>query len=398
MDAKNGKFMTGIISYGDRIHMHWDEDTGLNTPDKVDRVFRQWAENGVDRIQWRVFKHGGERHHFSVFDDAYGEYAGLAADTAANFGAWWDFETECELRWPIECAHNYGMEIYARRDPFNLGAPPGAYVEAGVVPSMLTLPNHRRSGVRKDWGMYSRFCAQHPEYEVVDRTRKHRHYGILELAYPEARKYLLDSFVEPYVRDYDIDGFCMDTRTECISPLHADRFGFNEPIVEEYQRRYGVNILKSDFDLEAWRSLRGEYLTRFVREVRELTSKYGKKFTLLTQRGDHLGHPIGNVVVDWRAWIKEGLIDDLGIGIQGWCWGQQPYGFITSPNTVEEDIRDVYGPFLKDTDVGLFIRDKYYDDETFFQLAGMPELTGLIVAPWKPREWIHKLKYGDGGS
>ncbi len=35
MSQNNGKFITGIISYGDRIHMHWDEDTGLNTPDKI---------------------------------------------------------------------------------------------------------------------------------------------------------------------------------------------------------------------------------------------------------------------------------------------------------------------------------------------------------------------------
>ncbi len=338
-----------------------------------------------------MLTHAGERLDH-IYHDAYLGYVQLADDAAANFGDWWHSERECELRWPVECAHKYGMEIYARTDPFNRGAPPGAWKEAGMLPHVFNLPNGK-SRVIDEYGVYSRFCADHPEYEVVDRTGKHRHYGILELAYPEARKYLLDHYVEPYLKHYDIDGFCMDTRTECISPLHADRFGFNEPIVEEYQRRYGVNVRESDFDLEAWRSLRGEYFTQFVREIRELTKRYGKKFTLLTERGDHLGFPISNMVIDWRTWVKEGLIDDLGIGIHGWCWGQQPYGFITSPNPVEKDISEVYGPFMKESNTGLFVRDKYYDEETFLRLARMAELKGLIIFPWTPRERMDQLKY-----
>ncbi len=145
MNNRSGKLIIGIVSYGDRIHKDWDKDHGLNTLDKVDHVFRQWAENGVGRIQWRVGTYGN--------------------------------------------------------------------------PS-----------------------------------------------------------------------------------------------------RYGVNILETDFDLDAWRRLRGEYLTQFLREIRGLTNQYNKKFTVLTQRGDHLGHPISNMVIDWRRWVKEEIIDDLGIGIYGRCW------------------------------------------------------------------------------
>jgi len=391
MSTTKGKIITGAVSYGDRLQENWDEDLGLNTPDKVDRMFRQWAENGVNRIQWRVGPHGGWSRTNHIYGDSI-HYFQLWVDAATNFGDWWNYEEECGLRWPIECAHKYGMEIYARTDPFNLGAPPGAREESGAPPFKLKLPNGA-TYLLKDFAYYSRFCADHPEYEALDRTGKHRHYGILELAYPEARNYLLDNHIEPYLKHYDIDGFCMDTRTECISPLHADRFGFNEPIVEEYQRRYGVNIRESDFDLEAWRSLRGEYFTLFVREISELAKKYKKKFTLLTERGDHLGFPISNMAIDWRTWVKEGLIDDLGIDIRGWCWGRQPYGFITSPNPVEKDVKEVYGPFMKEYNTGLFVDDHYHDGETFLRLAQMAELKGLIIVPWTPRERIDQLKY-----
>ena len=99
------------------------------------------------------------------------------------------------------------------------------------------------------------------------------------------------------------------------------------------------------------------------------------------------------MAINWRTWVKEGLVDDLGIGIHGWCWGWQPYGFMTSPNPVEKDIKEVYGPFMKEYNTGLLVDDHYYDGETFLRLAQMAELKGLIIVPWTPRERIDQLKY-----
>jgi hypothetical protein len=69
MTRTKGKFIAGGISYGDRLQLNWDEDLGLNTLDKADRMFRQWADNGVNRIQWRVGTHGD----WSRYNHLYGE-------------------------------------------------------------------------------------------------------------------------------------------------------------------------------------------------------------------------------------------------------------------------------------------------------------------------------------
>jgi hypothetical protein len=66
---------------------------------------------------------------------------------------------------------------------------------------------------------------------------------------------------------------------------------------------------------------------------------------------------------------------------------------MTSPNPVEKDVKEVYGPFMKDYNTGLLVDDHYHDEETFLRLAQMAELKGLVIVPWTPRERIDELKY-----
>jgi hypothetical protein len=70
MSRAKGKFIAGAVSYGDRLQLNWDVDLGLNTLDKVDRMFRQWAENGVNRIQWRVGTHGDWSRTNHIYGDS----------------------------------------------------------------------------------------------------------------------------------------------------------------------------------------------------------------------------------------------------------------------------------------------------------------------------------------
>ena len=74
--------------------------------------------------------------------------------------------------------------------------------------------------------------------------------------------------IRKFSDEFPFDGVFLSVRSHSPPPDHADQFGFNEPIVREFQQRYGKNILRQAFDLEAWRSPRGEYLTTLLREVR----------------------------------------------------------------------------------------------------------------------------------
>ena len=40
----------------------------------------------------------------------------------------------------------------------------------------------------------------------------------------------------------------------------------------------------------------------------------GKKICIGIPRGDHWGPPYGNIFIDWRTWVEDGLIDELALG------------------------------------------------------------------------------------
>jgi hypothetical protein len=238
-----------------------------------------------------------------------------------------------------------------------MGAPPGAWAELGIMPHSELLPNGFTIYATNFLYQY-KLLRQHPEYQLVDRKGKRYHYGVMEWAYPEARQYW-ERLVQDIVSRYDVDGISMDTRTECMSPDFADQFGFNEPIVEEYQRRYAVDIRQEDFDLEKWRQLRGEYLTLFLKELCQLIHSQGKQFALETGRGDYIGFPLGNMKLEWRKWLSEKIVDVFVLEEYGWAWGTQGYGYVTDVDTgrglkpLDAAIREDYGPLAKTSGVKL---------------------------------------------
>jgi hypothetical protein len=98
---------------------------------------------------------------------------------------------------------------------------------------------------------------------------------------------------------------------------HADfawiEYGFEHPVRDEMLKRTGVDIWKTDdFDYNAWRRIRGEGWTQFIREASAAVRGRRKEFA--THIDGHFDGAPGtggamNIVCDWRAWIEEGLLD-----------------------------------------------------------------------------------------
>jgi hypothetical protein len=382
--ASPGKVKITMISFGDDLeHKSWVKDykQHYNSKAKIEESFGKLKEQGFSVIYWRMLWEGAPDDEIDKYSYRVQAEEAQMKKEFENTPYAWDPH---ELGWPIAVAHRLGMKLYAWIVPHNMGAPPGAYAELGFAPSLYSYPG--ATIYETQFPYQFKFVREHPEYQLVDRKGKRPHYGVLEWAYPEARRYWI-GLIKTILDKYDVDGIYMDTRTECMAPELADQFGFNEPIVEEFQRRYGVDIRKEDFDLENWRELRGAYFTLFLKEASAVIHGKGKPFSLGTARGDYIGFPLGNMKLEWRKWINEKIIDELHLDEQGWAWGTHGYGYLTDKITgrglepIDEMVRKAYEPLCREYGVKLYFYPALYSgkDAAWKQrVARMPEFDGII--------------------
>ena len=104
-------------------------------------------------------------------------------------------------------------------------------------------------------------------------------------------------------------------------------YGFNEPVLEEYERRYGVNPDLEPYDPELLGALRGEFYDRFLWRVKHRLSAAGKKLQLhLEVESFRAGAPQarrrtrpGNITFNWRRWLRTGLADEATLMGVNWA-------------------------------------------------------------------------------
>ena len=171
----------------------------------------------------------------------------------------------------------------------------------------------------------SRLRVEHPEWVPVDKYGKRRQGGTIEFAYPEARKALVDLHIQVF-KDADYSGMVFLTYVENFSLRFEDEYGYSEPIVQEFKKRYGVDIRTQEFTKYGskydWHRLRGEYVTAYLRELKTELNKLGGKLGVF-MNPDRPNYPmtwatlphthptIGAMYMDYQTWIKDGIVDKL---------------------------------------------------------------------------------------
>ncbi len=170
-----------------------------------------------------------------------------------------------------------------------------------------------------------RFRADHPEYRLSDRAGIETG-GPLEFGYPEVRRDYLRRYEEKFQPGGDFsqyDGIIFYTYVENFFPRFTDQFIYSDIAARDFKRRYGVDVYSQPFDMDKYMEMRGEYITQYLREMRQLFNKYGKKiaFYIDTQDPEVPMHwpsyrqvlTPGRIKMDWRTWVKEGLVDELAL-------------------------------------------------------------------------------------
>ena len=122
---------------------------------------------------------------------------------------------------------------------------------------------------------------------------------------PKARSYWLSLIHDAL--DCGVDG--VDVRVSShLDILKWGEYGFNVPIVKEYQKRYNINILEQNFDKSLLRKLRGEYYTEFLKIASQLIKQREKKVQFHIEdvmEGTPDKSTMMEIHWDWQKWVED---------------------------------------------------------------------------------------------
>jgi hypothetical protein len=362
------------VSWGD--HLTFGEGDGrLDTPDAVARRMEAWrSELGAAALHWRVLRTRIPGRFYAA--SGYRHPSQVAAERIV----WDDFEVVPRL------ARNAGLEPWLYVSVFDEGFP--------LAPPAERDKSHHNSMHGQHVAWQSDLSREHPEWIVVDRSGRVHQWGVISLAYPEARR----AFIDRWTRLLDGTGFsglfvCL--RSQSRPAEHGDQFGFNEPVRRDFRERFGGDILDDAFDIQAWRDLLGSYVTLLLAELREALRASDRKLAVGVPRGDVLGPPLGNATLAWRDWLTRNTLDALVVEQNSsQCpsmWHQlwpmhRGTGYVQDYLTGRNlpPLTD-YGGIARSAGVRLYVARQWSErsDECERELTATPGVAGLVFSTFR---------------
>ncbi len=208
-----------------------------------------------------------------------------------------------------KAAHARGMEIWGMGSLWDWGSHPD-------TPGFNDYP----------FCFESKLKIAHPEWAPQDQHGVRQQGGPIELAYPGARKALIDIIVANAVQ-VGYDGITFLTYVENYSLRFADEFGYSDPIVDDFKKKFKVDLRTEPFkrgaSREDWLRLRGSYVTAFLRELKAALAPHQIKLGMVVNSNDprqpqswnvpELTITAGSHHMDVDTWVREGLVDELEI-------------------------------------------------------------------------------------
>ena len=315
---------------------------------KIDQLFGEYAERGINAVQWRLSVCGQLLYHTKT-RDMFTEkiHTSSASVEKLHKATLCKCKTILERFDPLEVAiklaHKHGMELYP----------------------WLTL--YDDYGVQGDRA--SSIVTEHPEMSWRSRDGKTNYLGVTSYAYPEVVEFRMKQIKE--IATYGGDGLYLSNRSHSRPPAYNNaledftnknpetcytewiqentafinesqkaaigNYGFDPPAVEAYIRETGKQAENSP----EWNRFRGQYFMKFIEQVRKEVS--GKLSFGLRYEPDAPHFLYGKHFFDWDHLANSGIIDELHYALpddesidlktsypemfksskaskQGWCW------------------------------------------------------------------------------
>jgi hypothetical protein len=367
------------VSWGD--HLSFGEGDGrLDTPGKLARRLRVWHDElGATAVHWRMLR----TRIAGTFSAAPGFRH--PSQTAARALDWDDFAEVPAL------AHRAGMSAWLYVTVFDEGWP--------LAPDDVRATSYHNAMHGQHVAWQSELTRTHPEWIAIDRAGVERQWGVVSLSYAEARRAFIDRW-RTLIAGRGFDGLFVCLRSQSRPADTADQFGFNEPARADFASRYGIDVARQPFAAQAWRDLLGSYVTTLLAELRAALRAEGILLAVGVPRGDVIGPPIGNATMQWREWIRDGVIDRLIVNQNSsQCpsmWHQlwpmhrgtgylQNYIDGSGMPPLREQLVESYGCAVKGTPVELYVARQWNERDAAAErdLASISGVAGLVFGSFR---------------
>ena len=283
----------------------------------IDKFIKQCAENGINRLLWRVSVGGKLFYHTRTPDR-------LSNFRSSKTGKRCDIHREiskkamavmekCDpLKVAVDCSRKHGIEIY----PWLTIYDDWSYM--GELKSSLLQDNPNFSWVSQDGSEYLWGATSYVYDEVVEfRMRQIKellsydvdglHLSLRSHSRPPEYIKILKAYLEANpcktVADYVVSN---KTLIKKIMKESHGTYGFEPQAVSEYSRITGKIPDKHDPE---WWKFRGGYLLRFLKQVRNVVNTREIGFSLWWRTPYY--PPFPNEFYRWDDIVSKNIVDEL---------------------------------------------------------------------------------------
>lgn len=281
------------MDFADEVQ--WAGNLGYATYKEAEiaEFFARCKDRGIDGVFWRITA-GGKVLHWS----------NVASVFPARINP--ELLTESDLKL---------ADVMADIDPLAL-AVQYAHLNGVKLFVWLRVSDENGADPQQPYARATDIILDRPEYALLDRQGNPMA-GTVCYNEPGVRANKLAHITE-LVNNYDLDGVLLCTRTHAF--YHNEdsgyQYGYNPPVVAEYQRLYGVDILTEDFDYQKWLDIRAQGMSLFVEQASQIVHNAGMKlwFGAKTAANEKRGWPYGEAIQPWKSWLSNDWIDGIVAG------------------------------------------------------------------------------------
>ena len=291
----------GLYAFcGTGDHLWVADKEPVDSPNTIDAMFEWMADTyNINRMYWR----GGQEGMW-YGDYRFGEETQLAYDYAV-----WSEHVHNDLNInaaAVAAAERHGMEIFLYTGLFEYGVQP----DVGII-----CPHLFEDTLR----------IAHPEWCPLDRWLERRNPGPISFCYPEVRTAVINRLMDNMI-SYNYDGINFYTYVENLGTRYEDEFGFNQPIVDEFNITYPDVNLRTDVLTQAqkehWYKCQGKFVTDFLTELHGELAAHNRTLSIILDAAEPnypqpwWGKTIrgtGKIYMDWEKWIDDGIVDEIWV-------------------------------------------------------------------------------------